>query len=117
MLYSVHQDRQVKVTGSSPEPLLAEAAVHIMYCCIGPIGNEKPYMNVWCLLREFIEHGLAAQGNIGKLISHALSISAMDCTIHALPKEDVCQLTYQTPVMVADYYKAFLTDQAWETLH
>jgi hypothetical protein len=116
MLYSVHQDRQVKVTGSSPEPLLAEAAADIMHCCIGPVGNEKPYMNVWCLLGEFIEHGLIAQGDIGGLIGRALSISAMDRAIDALPKEDVRQLTYQTPVTVADYYKAFLTDEAWETL-
>ena len=38
----------------------------------------------------------------------------MDCAIDRLT--DVCELTYQTPVTVADYYKALLTNDAWETL-
>jgi hypothetical protein len=112
----VHQDRQVKVTGSSPEPLLAEAAAQIMHYRIGSEGNENAYMNVWHLLGKFIEHSLAAQGDIGELIGRTLSISAMDRAIHALPKGYVRQLVYQTPVMVADYYKALLTDEAWQTL-
>ena len=103
MLYSVDQDCQVKAMGSSPESLLAEAAAEIMYCRIGPGGVEEPYMDVWHLLGEYIEHGLAVQGDIGELIGRALNISAMDRTIYALPKENVRQLTYQTPVTVADY--------------
>jgi hypothetical protein len=116
MLYSVHQDRQVKVTGSSPEPLLAEAAAQIMHHRVGPEGKEEAYMSIWHLLGKFIERNLLAQGNIGGLIGRALSISAMDRAIHALPKGDVRQLVYQTPVTVADYYKALLTDEAWQTL-
>jgi len=40
----------------------------------------------------------------------------MDCAINRLPKAVVCELKYQTPVTVTDYYKALLTDEAWEEL-
>jgi hypothetical protein len=114
MLYSVHQDRQVMVTGSSPEPLIAEASAQIMHSCIGGNGNEKAYMNMWDLLVKFVDEGLVPQGTIGELIGRVLSISAMDRAIHALTKH--CELKYQTPVKVAAYYKALLTDVAWESL-
>jgi hypothetical protein len=111
MLYSVHQNRQIIVTGSSPEPLIAEASAQIMNYSL---MNKEPYMDLWTLLGKFIDHGLASQGPIGELIGRALSISAMDRAIQKLP--EVCQLKYQTPVMVADYYKALLTNEAWELL-
>jgi len=71
-------------------------------------------MDFWDLLGQFVENGLAAQGAIGELIGRALSISAMDRAINELPK--VCQLRYQTPVKVADYYQALLTDESWRAL-
>jgi hypothetical protein len=71
-------------------------------------------MDIWGLLGDFVDRGLAAQDTIGQLIGRTLSISAMDFAIDALA--DVCELKYQTPVTVAAYYKAFLTDEAWETL-
>ena len=40
----------------------------------------------------------------------------MDRAINQLPVETVCELKYQTPVKVADYYKALLTSEAWENL-
>jgi hypothetical protein len=116
MLYSVHQNRQTMVTGSSPEPLIAEASAQIMHHRITHNRNDNAYMDLWGLLEKFVEHGLAAQGAIGELIGRALSISAMDCAIHALPEIDVRQLTYQSPVLVTAYYKALLTDEAWDTL-
>jgi hypothetical protein len=111
ILYSVHQNRQTIVTGSSPEPLIAEASAQIMH---HTFENKEPYMDLWGLLEEFVDHGLAAQGAIGELIGRALSISAMDHAILGLPT--VCELRYQTPVTVADYYQAFLTDKAWDAL-
>jgi len=114
MLYSVHQDLQVMVTGSSPEPLIAEASAEIMHHRIGSPGNEKPYMNLWDLLGNFVDNGLAAQGTIGELIGRVLSITAMDEAINS--QGNVCELRYQTPVTVAAYYKALLTDEAWEDL-
>jgi hypothetical protein len=111
ILYTVHDNRQIIVTGSSPEPLIAEASAQIMHYTL---ANKKPFMDLWSLLGSFVNRGLAAQGAIGELIGRALSISAMDHAIHGLP--NVCELTYQTPVTVADYYKAFLTDEAWEAL-
>jgi hypothetical protein len=111
MLYSVHENRETIVTGSSPEPLVAEASAQIMHYSL---TNKEPYMDLWFLLGKFVDHGLAAQGAIGELVGRALSISAMDCAIHGLPT--ACELDYQAPVTVADYYKAFLTDEAWEAL-
>jgi hypothetical protein len=35
MLYSVHQDLEVMVTGLSPKPLLAEASAQINHHCMG----------------------------------------------------------------------------------
>jgi hypothetical protein len=113
LLYSVHDERRTIVTGSSPEPLIAEASAQIMHYRIMSEPGE-PYIDYWGLLGKFIDHGLAAQGAIGELIGRALSISAMDRAIGKLRK--VCELKYQTPVKVTDYYKALLTKEAWETL-
>jgi hypothetical protein len=113
MLYSVHENRETIVTGSSPEPLIAEASAQIMHYTL---MNGEPYMDLWSLLLQFVDHGLASQGAIGELIGRALSISAMDSAINGLPDAEVSELKYQTPVTVADYYRAFLTDEAWEDL-
>ncbi len=111
IIYSVHDDRRTIVTGSSPEPLIAEASAQIMHYTL---EDNTPYIDYWDLLKKFVDHGLAAQGAIGELIGRALSISAMDHAINRLT--DVCELRYQTPVRVTDYYKALLTNEAWETL-
>ena len=113
MLYSVHGDLHTLVTGSSPEPLIAEASAQIMHYTL---ANGEPYMKLWSLLWKYIDHGLAAQGATGELIGRALSISAMDCAINRLPKASIRELKYQTPVTVTDYYKALLTEEAWEEL-
>jgi hypothetical protein len=102
------------MTGSSPEPIVAEASAEIMNYYIGIHKSDTPYMDLWGLLDAFVNRGLAAQDTIGQLIGRALSISAMDLAIGALA--DVCELKYQTPVTVVSYYKALLTDEAWETL-
>lgn len=115
MLYSVHQDRYVMVTGSSSEPLVAEASAQIMNYRVGTNPNQQAYMDVWGLLGDYVDQGLLPQGTIGELIGRVLSILAMDNAIDALSEH--CQLKYQTPVTVAAYYKALLTDAAWETLH
>jgi hypothetical protein len=78
------------------------------------IRGNKAYMNMWDLLVKFVDKGLVPQGTIGELIGCVLSISVMDGAIHALTKH--CKLKYQTPVTVAAYYKAPLTDVAWESL-
>jgi len=111
ILYSVHQNRQTIITGSSSEPLIAEASAQIMN---HTLLDKKRYMNVWNLLSEFVNHGLVTQGAIGELIGRTLCISAMDRAINQLAT--VCELKYQTPVKVEDYYKALLTDEAWEEL-
>jgi hypothetical protein len=66
------------VTGSSPEPLIAEASAEIMHF----LSCQLPYIDYWGLLGKFINHGLAAQGAVGELIGRALSISAMDVAIN-----------------------------------
>ena len=114
ILYSVHENLAVMATGSSPEPLIAEASAQIMNHRVGGLAGEKPFMDVWGLLEKYVEDGLAAQGTVGELIGRVLSITAMDTAINAL--DEVCELKYQTPVSVADYYRALLTDEAWETL-
>ncbi|KAK2464678.1 hypothetical protein APHAL10511_003254 [Amanita phalloides] len=111
LIYSVHENQETIVTGSSSEPLVAEASAQIMHSVL---DNNEPYMNLWDLLCTFVDRGLASEGAIGELIGCALSISAMDHAIMGLPI--VCELKYQTPVTVADYYKALLTDEAWEAL-
>ena len=73
-------------------------------------------MDCWDLLREFVDRGLAAQGSIGELIGRALSIFAMDCAIDRLEDSELSELKYQTPVRVTDYYKALLTEDAWDIL-
>jgi hypothetical protein len=77
-------------------------------------GGEVAFMDVWQLLQQFVEQGLAPQGTIAGLIGRVLSILAMDSAIDAA--SNPCELKYQTPVTVAAYYKALLTDEAWETL-
>jgi len=86
MLYSV-QYQDVMVTGSS-----------------GHVGVIRGLRRPW----------LGMQGTIGQLIGRALSISVMDRAIDAL--SNICELTYQTPITVPSYYKALLTDEAWEIL-
>lgn len=115
MVYSVHQDRVVLVTGSSPEPLIAEASARIMNYVFQD-QKQTRYMDLWGLLAQFIDEGLLAQGTIGELIGRVLSIFAMDRAINDLPPNEQCQLIYQTPVRVTAYYKALLTDDAWERL-
>lgn len=111
MLYSVRQDGYAVVTGSSPEPLIAEASAQMMNHVL---LSGIPFMDLWSLLEKFIDHGLAWQGAVEVLIGRSLSISAMDRAIDRLAHRS--ELRYQTPVSVTDYYKALLTDEAWETL-
>ena len=113
MLYSVHDDLHTIVTGSSPEPLIAEASAEIMEY---RLPNGEPFIKLWDLLWKYVDHGLTAPCATGELIGHALSISAMDRAINRLPNATVCELKYQTRVTVTDYYKALLTDEAWEEL-
>ena len=112
LLYSVQDNRRTIVTGSPPEPLVAEASARIMHYHL----DQEPYMDYWNLLREFVDRGLAAQGSIGELIGRALSIFAMDCAINKLEDSELSELKYQTPVRVTDYYKALLTEDAWDIL-
>jgi len=71
-------------------------------------------MDVWNLLVEFVKRGLLPQGTIGQLLGRIFSIFAMDRAIEGpLTKRE---LKYQTPVTVAEYYQALLTDEAWEVL-
>ena len=112
LLYSVQDDRRTIVTGSPPEPLVAEASARIMHYHL----DQESYMDYWDLLREFVDRGLAAQGSIGELIGRALSICAMDCAINRLADSELSELKYQTPVRVTDYYKALLTEDAWDIL-
>jgi hypothetical protein len=114
MLYSVHENQETIVTGSSPEPLIAEASAELMHSSIRINGQEKPFMDVWNLLVEFVKRGLLPQGTIGQLLGRIFSIFAMDRAIEGpLTKRE---LKYQTPVTVAEYYQALLTDEAWEVL-
>jgi len=113
MLYSVHDDLHTIITGSSPEPLIAEASAQIMHYTL---PNGELFIKLWPLLWKYIDCGLAAQGATGELIGRALSISAMDRAINRLPNASVRELKYQTPVTVTDYYRALLTDEAWEEL-
>ena len=110
VVYSVHKDRETVISGSSPEPLIAEAAAQIM----NGSDTMTPAMDTWKLLLEYVDNGLGGQGDIGELIGRALSILAMDAAINNL--DDVCELKYQTPILVNDYYKALLTDEAWDIL-
>jgi hypothetical protein len=113
MLYSVQRNRRVAITGSSPEPLIAEAAANTMYY---RIEDGPPYMDIWALLGKFIDDGLAPQGTIGELIGRVFSILAMDRAIQNLPEKDLCPLKYQTPIPVPAYYQALLSHDAWEKL-
>jgi hypothetical protein len=45
------------VTGSSSEPIIAEAATEVMQYSL---NNGNPYMDFWALFGEFVDHGLAA---------------------------------------------------------
>ena len=99
MLYSVHGDSHTIITGSSPEPLIAEASAQIMHYTL---PNGELFIKLWLLLWKYIDHSLAAQGATGELIGRALSISAMDRAINRLPNTSVCELKYQAPVTVTD---------------
>jgi len=110
MLYS--SDRFTVISGSSPEPILAEASAQMMHYQVG----GKNFINVWGLLLEYMNHGLAAQGAVGELIGRTLSILAMDRAIDSLPAENTCELKYQSPVTVSQYYQALLSKEAWDKL-
>ncbi|KAM6501351.1 hypothetical protein JOM56_004365 [Amanita muscaria] len=116
LLYSVHENRETFVTGTSPEPLIAEASAQILNHSLMThrFENDGPFMDLWGLLGKFVDDGLASEGAVVELIGRALSISAMDRAINRL--SEVCELKYQTPVAVTDYYKALLTDEAWDVL-
>ena len=80
MLDSVQENGNI-ITGSSSEPLIAEASAQIMNFSVEKLSQrgEEPYMDLWGLLGEFVNEDLAAEGTIGDLIGRSLSISAMDC--------------------------------------
>lgn len=111
VVYSVHANREIVVSGSSPEPLIAEAAAQIMNW---RIDNGAAYMNVWDLLLEYVNKGLWGQGDIGELIGRTLSILAMDAAINN--RKETTELKYQTPIPVNAYYAALLTPEAWNIL-
>jgi hypothetical protein len=75
----------------------------------------KKYMCVWDMLVKFVDEGLAHKGTVGELVGHVLSILAMDKAIDDLPQHR--ELKYQTPITVAAYYQALLTNEAWDELH
>jgi hypothetical protein len=110
MLYSVQEGNEWMVSGSSPEPLIAEASAQLMHATIG----NQPYMDVWDLVIQFIDIGFLPQGSIGELLGRVIGIRAMDRAINCLVSP--CELKYQTPVSVVDYYKALLTVNAWDVL-
>jgi len=111
-LYSVSSDRQTIASGSSSEPVVAEASAQLMHSNLE--DSPLPFMDTWALLVEFVDRGLLPQGTVGELLGRVLSIFAMDRAIESTPvKRD---LKYQTPVKVVDYYKALLTDEAWEVV-
>lgn len=114
MLYSVKRERGVIVTGSSPEPLIAEASATFMNLSL----YGSAFMDVWALLSDFIKDGLIAQGtaSVGDLIGRVLSIRAMDDAIETRKAAQQSELKYQTPVTVAEYYKALLNDTDWNIL-
>ena len=114
MLYSVHENQETIVTGSSPEPLIAEASAELMHSSVIINGKETPFMEVWKLLVQFVERGLLPQGTIGQLLGRVFSIFAMDRAIEGTSTKR--ELKYQTPVTVAEYYQALLTDEAWKIL-
>ena len=83
MPYSVYDNLHTIMTGSSPDPLIAEASVQIMHYTL---WTEELYMDLWGLLWKYIDHGLTAQGATGELIGHVLSIFVMDHAIKLLLK-------------------------------
>jgi hypothetical protein len=109
-LYSVSKDLESMVSGSSSEPVIAEAAAQLMHSNVQ--GDTKPYMDTWDLVVQYVERGLLPQGTVGELLGRVLSIFAMDCAIEGVPVTR--DLKYQTPVKVTDYYRELLTDDAWE---
>jgi hypothetical protein len=111
-LYSVSQDRQAIISGSSPEPLIAEASAQLMHSNIE--GGTVPFMNVWALLVDFVDRGLLPQGTVGELLGRVLSILAMDRAIESTQTKR--ELKYQTPVKVTEYYRALFTDEAWDVV-
>jgi hypothetical protein len=78
--------------------------------------DGSAYMDVWAILSNFINDGLIAQGTVGEIIGRVLSILAIDHAIHARGVEGQHQLKYQTPVTVAEYYRALLNDTDWDIL-
>lgn len=112
LLYSVHRNHETIASGSPPEPLIAEASAQLMYETLET--KNEPYMDIWELVLEFVDEGFLPQGSVGELLGRVLSILAMDRAIQGMSTP--CQLKYQTPVKVVDYYKALLTDEAWDTL-
>jgi hypothetical protein len=112
LLYSVHQNHEMIASGSSPEPLIAEASAQLMHASLET--KDMPFMDVWNLVIQFVDEGFLPQGTIGELLGRVISIVAMDRAIEGVPIP--CELKYQTPVTVVEYYKALLTDEAWNTL-
>jgi hypothetical protein len=105
-LYSVGNDLESMVSGSSSEPIIAKASAQLMHSNIE--GDTRPYMNVWDLIVQYVKQGLLLQGAVGELLGRVLSIFAMD---RAIESASVTRdLKYQTPVRVTEYYRALLTN-------
>jgi hypothetical protein len=83
ILYSVSNGLESIVSGSSSEPVIAEASAQLMHSNIE--GDTKPYMNIWDLIVEYIDGGLLPQGTVGELLGCVLSIFAMDVAIESAP--------------------------------
>ncbi|KAF7420956.1 hypothetical protein PC9H_011475 [Pleurotus ostreatus] len=110
VVYSIQEDREVIISGSSSEPLVAEAAAIVMN---SDRSASKP-MAVWRILAQYVTQGLMGQGDAGELLGRTISIMAMDRAISSCPTW--AELKYQTPIEVNKYFHALLTHEQWEAL-
>ncbi|KAF4586317.1 hypothetical protein EYR38_010592 [Pleurotus pulmonarius] len=110
VVYSIHEDREAIISGSSSEPLVAEAAAIVM----NSDWSDREPMAVWRILAEYVSQGLMGQGDAGALLGRTISIMAMDRAISGCPRR--AELKYQTPIEVNKYFQALLTHEQWEAL-
>lgn len=112
ILYSVPSDRQSSYSGYSSEPILAEAAAHVM--------NTRVFGQSHALktLGNHTASGLILKGERGELVARLILILAIDeahRTCFGLPPPDGTRAVYYSrAVPVGTFLRALLAEDQWQ---
>lgn len=106
IVFCIPKHRQFMHTGTPSEPILAEAAAHLI---------EKHNVNMLDVLEDAFDGGLIAKGDRGEILARHLFISAQH---RAARKAKVTNsgFFYHRPLPLLDFLQALLTPEAYNTV-